>query len=114
MSAATLFAVPEPVLKPGKLYEETAKTVRLIENTPGIATSLAGQCGLALQLALEADNLDPTEKAYARVKVYEALSGILDRLHQAIEGAGAATGSQLAAVVNLVVADDEDDEGANL
>ena len=34
MSAATLFAVPEPVLKPGRLYEETEKTVRLIENTP--------------------------------------------------------------------------------
>ena len=48
------------------------------------------------------------------MKVYEALSGILDRLHQAIEGAGAATGSQLAAVVNLVVADNEDDEGVNL
>lgn len=113
MSAATLFAVPEPALNPGTLYEETLKTVDLIKETPEIARSLGGLCALALKLALEADNLDMNEKAYARVKVYDSLAAVLDKLYQAVDTSGAASGSQLAAVLDLVI-NDTADPGSDL
>lgn len=110
-----LALIPAPTLTPhqGEIYSETLKTVALVRATPEIADSLAGQCALALQLALEADNVDTSEKAYARVKLYDSLAAILDRLHQAIADAGD-TGGQLAAVLDLVRDDTADREASAL
>lgn len=111
MSAPTLFPVPASEPVKGEIYADTLRTVQIVRETPGIADSMAGQCALALQLALEADNVDTAEKAYARVKLYDSLGAVLDRLHQAIEGAGANTGGALAAVLDLVRADNDDTGG---
>ena len=48
------------------------------------------------------------EKAYARVKVYDSLAAVLDKLYQAVDTSGAASGSQLAAVLDLVINDNAD------
>ena len=45
------------------------------------------------------------------MKLYDSLGAVLDRLHLAIEGAGANTGGALAAVLDLVRADTDDTGG---
>ena len=53
MSAATLFAVPEPALNPGTLYEETLKTVELIKET---GSQLAAVLDLVINDAADPGN----------------------------------------------------------
>ena len=60
-------------------------------------------------LALEADNVDPSEKRYARMKVFEALQKALDSITAAL---GTNQTGKLDAVLHVVM--NEPDEGANL
>ena len=114
MDQLALIPTPEKTVNYGEIYADTKRTVDLVRRTPEIAESLAGQCALALQLALEADNVATGEKAYARVKLYDSLGAILDRLHQAIEGVGAVNASGALAAVLDLVREDPADEGADL
>ena len=88
MTSPALFPVPMCPQNPGEIHKGVRKTVELIQKTPALADALAGQCALALQLAVEADNVDASERAYARVKLYDSLAGVLAKLQDALAGAG--------------------------
>lgn len=107
----TLFTLENWGMKKGRIYAETQKTVDVILQDENKRLKLAGQCALALQLALEADNVDIYAKAYARVKVYDSLQRVLETL-TATESAE--TTGQLQATLNVIFKDDTPDEGAGL
>ena len=95
--------------KPGIIYEGVAKTVEVVNQDPSRAILLAGHTAMALQLALEADNVDPSEKRYARMKVFEALQKALDSITAAL---GTNQTGKLDAVLHVVM--NEPDEGSDL
>lgn len=100
MSSETLFEIEGKNLKKGPIYQGVATTVSKIKENESLAARTAGTCSLALQLALEADNVDPSEKAYARTKIYDSLSKVLQDLNGAA-GQTQATGklSEVLAVI---------------
>ena len=94
---------------PGNIYTGVSKLVEVVNQEPARAVMLAGHTAMALQLALEADNVDPSEKRYARMKVFEALQKALDSITASM---GTSTVGKLEAVLNVVM--HEPDEGADL
>lgn len=94
---------------PGNIYKGVSKLVEVVNQEPARAVMLAGHTAMALQLALEADNVDPSEKRYARMKVFEALQKALDSITASM---GTSTVGKLEAVLNVVM--HEPDEGADL
>nr|DAQ49963.1 MAG TPA: hypothetical protein [Caudoviricetes sp.]DAT72613.1 MAG TPA: hypothetical protein [Caudoviricetes sp.] len=94
---------------PGSIYKGVSKLVEVVNQEPSRAVMLAGHTAMALQLALEADNVDPSEKRYARMKVFEALQKALDSITASM---GTSTVGKLEAVLNVVM--QEPDEGADL
>lgn len=106
-----LFEIAGITLKGGEIYTGVSKTVELIEKDPDLSARLAGVCALAKRQALEADNIDPTEKAYARTKLHDSLSRNLELLMRALEGSG--TSGALEATLNVIISDDTD-EGDDL
>lgn len=94
---------------PGSIYKGVSKLVEVVNQEPSRAVMLAGHTAMALQLALEADNVDPSEKRYARMKVFEALQKALDSITASM---GTSTVGKLEAVLNVVM--HEPDEGADL
>lgn len=94
---------------PGSIYKGVSKLVEVVNQEPSRAVMLAGHTAMALQLALEADNVDPSEKRYARMKVFEALQKALDSITASM---GTNQTGKLEAVLNVVM--HEPDEGANL
>lgn len=94
---------------PGSIYKGVSKLVEVVNQEPSKAVMLAGHTAMALQLALEADNVDPSEKRYARMKVFEALQKALDSITASM---GTSTVGKLEAVLNVVM--HEPDEGADL
>lgn len=102
----------------GPMTAEAEKTVAVIREDEALSGLLAAQCALVLKMAREADDVDPTEKAYARVKLYDALGKRLDALSTAYATAHAATSTgaldrAIAAVFDPEAAA-EDAEGAEL
>lgn len=93
----------------GNIYKGVSKLVEVVNQEPARAVMLAGHTAMALQLALEADNVDPSEKRYARMKVFEALQKALDSITASM---GTSTVGKLEAVLNVVM--HEPDEGADL
>lgn len=93
----------------GNIYKGVSKLVEVVNQEPSRAVMLAGHTAMALQLALEADNVDPSEKRYARMKVFEALQKALDSITTSM---GTSTVGKLEAVLNVVM--HEPDEGADL
>ena len=94
---------------PGSIFKGVSKLVEVVNQEPSRAVMLAGHTAMALQLALEADNVDPSEKRYARMKVFEALQKALDSITASM---GTSTVGKLEAVLNVVM--HEPDEGAEL
>lgn len=101
MSGETLFEIEGKNLKKGLIYQGVATTVSTIQENESLASRTAGTCALALQLALEADNVDPSEKAYARTKIYDSLSKVLQDLNEAA-GQTQTTG-ELAGVLAVIL-----------
>ena len=96
-------------LTAGNIYKGVSKLVEVVNQEPSRAVMLAGHTAMALQLALEADNVDPSEKRYARMKVFEALQKALDSITASM---GTSNVGKLEAVLNVVM--HEPDEGADL
>ncbi len=96
-------------LTPGSIYKGVSKLVEVVNQEPSRAVMLAGHTAMALQLALEADNVDPSEKRYARMKVFEALQKALDSITASM---GTSTVGKLDAVLHVVM--NEPDEGSDL
>lgn len=95
--------------KPGMIHAGVTKLIEVVNQDPTRAVMLAGHTAMALQLALEADNVDPNEKRYARMKVFEALQKALDSITGAM---GTTQTGKLDAVLHVVMG--EPDEGADL
>ena len=102
-------ATQKPEFKPGMIHAGVTKLIEVVNQDPARAVMLAGHTAMALQLALEADNVDPNEKRYARMKVFEALQKALDSITGAM---GTTQTGKLDAVLHVVMG--EPDEGADL
>lgn len=88
MGPETLFKIDGKHLEPGDISKGVAKTIELIDKDPTLSARLAGVAALARRQALEADNIDPNEKAYARTKLHDSLSRNLEILLHALEDTG--------------------------
>lgn len=99
----------KPEFKPGMIHAGVTKLIEVVNQDPARAVMLAGHTAMALQLALEADNVDPNEKRYARMKVFEALQKALDSITGAM---GTTQTGKLDAVLHVVMG--EPDDGADL
>lgn len=101
MGAEPLFKIDRKGLEPGEISIGVARTIELIEKDPTLSARLAGVAALAKRQALEADNIDPNEKAYARTKLHDSLSRNLEILLHALEDT--ATTGELSATLKVIL-----------
>lgn len=107
-----LFEISGVAMKPGQIYEGVRTTVEKVKENKDLSAKVAGQCALALQLALEADNVDAGEKAYARTKIYDSLAKLLEQITEQMNGVP--EGGELTKIIALILdptAADDDAEG---
>ena len=72
----------------GPMLTATRKVVERVNGDPVLSSRFAALCALALVMAEDVDNIDFTEKAYARTKLYDAAAKVCQSLAEAVAVSG--------------------------
>lgn len=102
-------------IKNGPMLTATKTVVDRIQADTVLSSRYAALCALALVMGEDVDNIDYTEKAYARTKLYDAAAKVCQALAEAMTESGG--GDILTATLEAIRAADTiaaDAEGDDL
>lgn len=90
----------------GPMLTATKTVVTRIHSDPVLSSRYAALCALALVMAEDVDNIDMSEKAYARTKLYDAAARVCESLAEAMSESGG--GDVLTATLEAIRSADTD------